>query len=133
MSRRAPLSRRTRWVGGGIAVLAFAALVIYVVILPMRQTRFQIVEHELRSTDGAAAIEGRILNRGPAARSLLVEAYLYDSRGRYVRTAHTMLDEVPAETEIPFRLRVDPSILSRVGRYSMYAGLEANPYAPEMQ
>jgi len=38
--------------GGGAAIAAFAALAIYVVILPMRQTRFQVVEHRLLAERG---------------------------------------------------------------------------------
>jgi len=116
--------------GGGAAIAAFAALAIYVVILPMRQTRFQVVEHRLVGS-GNSAIEGRILNRGPEARNVLVEAYLYDADGRYIRTARTSLPEVPGEQEVEFRLPLDPAISGRVGRYSMYTGLEPNPYAPD--
>lgn len=133
MTRREPLSPRARWIGGGIALVAFAALVVWIVVLPMLQTRFQVVEHELRASAGASAIEGRLLNRGEEARDVLVEAYLYDARGRYLRTTRTVLGEVPGESEVRFRLPVEPTISGRVGRYSMYAGLEANPYAPAMQ
>jgi len=130
VSRRPPLSRRSRWIGGGVAFVAFAALAVYVVVLPMRQTRFQVVEHRLVGS-GNSAIEGRILNRGPEARNVLVEAYLYDADGRYIRTARTSLPEVPGEQEVEFRLPLDPAISGRVGRYSMYTGLEPNPYAPD--
>lgn len=130
MTRRTPLSRRSRWIGGGVTIVAFAALAIYVVILPMRQTRFQVVDHRLVGS-GNSAIEGRIRNRGSEARNVLVEAYLYDAEGRYIRTARTTLPELPGEQEIEFRLPLDPAISSRVGRYSMYTGLEPNPYAPD--
>lgn len=133
MSRRGPLSREARWIGGGIALVAFVALAVWIVILPMRQTRFQVVEHALEATSRGAAIEGRILNRGPAARDVLVEAYLYDDRGRYLRTVRTVLDTVAGEREVVFRIPVEPAISDRVERYSMYAGQEANPYAPAMQ
>jgi len=90
----------------------------------------QVVDHRVVG-NGGSAIEGRILNRGPEARNVLVEAYLYDADGRYIRTARTSLPEVPGEEEIEFRLPLDPAISGRVGRYSMYTGLEPNPYAPD--
>ena len=110
---------------------ALAAAVLWVVTLPMRQTRFQVVEHRLTSSGDRVAVEGLLRNRGEEARAVLVEAYLYDDENRWIGTAQTTLASVPADSTVAFSIPVDPGLALGVERYSLYAGLEPNPFAPD--
>ena len=126
-----PLSARTRriaWVAGGIVL---AAAVLWVITLPMRQTRFQVVEHRIAGGGDAVEVQGRLRNRGAEARAVLVEAYLYDDENRWIGTAQTTLASVPADSTVAFSIPVDPGLALGVERYSLYAGLEPNPFAPD--
>lgn len=133
MARQArPLSRRSRRtaaVAGGILLAAAAA---WVVTLPMRQTRFQIVEHRLESSGAGLAVRGMLRNRGEAATGVLVEAYLYDAGNRWLGTAQATLARTPADSTVPFVVPIEPRLARAVERYSLYAGVEPNPYAPGM-
>ena len=125
-----PLSPRTRriaWIVGGLALVATFA---WVVTLPLRQTRFQVVEHDLVTTAEGAQIRGRIRNRGAAAQAVLVEAYLYDGQNRWLGTARGELARAAADSVVPFAILVEPRLSRAVERYSLYAGLEPNPFAP---
>ena len=112
--------------------MLIVGIVAWVVTLPMRQTRFQVVEHRLERSGQDAEVRGRIRNRGEAARQVLVEAYLYDGENRWLGTAQTTLDVAPAESEIPFAVPIEPRLAGALERYSLYAGLEPNPFAPGM-
>lgn len=127
-----PLSDRTRrvaWLLGGLALLAIIA---WVVTLPMRQTRFQVVDHRLEAAGEGADVHGRLRNRGDEAREVLVEAYLYDDENRWLGTAQGRVERAPADSTVPFRIPVEPRLARVVARYSLYAGLEPNPFAPGM-
>lgn len=122
-----PRSRRIAWIVGGLTLVAIFA---WVVTLPLRQTRFQVVQHELVTTAEGAQIRGRIQNRGEEARAVLVEAYLYDGENRWLGTARGQLARAPADSVAPFAIQVEPRLARLVERYSLYAGLEPNPFAP---
>lgn len=127
-----PLSPRTRrlaWVLGGTALVVALA---WVVTLPMRQTRFQVVEHALVSGGPGAEIRGRLRNRGGEAREVLVEAYLYDGENHWLGTARSRVARVAADSVAAFAIPVEPRFATAVDRYSLYAGLEPNPFAPGM-
>ncbi len=126
LSRR---SRRTAAIAGGVLL---AAAVAWVVTLPMRQTRFQIVEHELESSGSGLEVRGMLRNRGEEATEVLVEAYLYDAGNRWLGTAQATLARTPADSTIPFAVPVEARLARAVERYSLYAGIEPNPYAPGM-
>lgn len=127
-----PLSPRTRRgaaIAGGIAI---ALIVGWVVTLPMRQTRFQVVEHGLEVSEDGTEVRGRLRNRGADAEAVVLEAYLYDERNRWLGTASGNLVRVPADSTVPFAIRVDDRVAGVLARYSLYAGLEPNPLAPGM-
>jgi len=127
-----PLSARTRrlvWILGGAALLAILA---WVVTLPMRQTRFQVVEHALVPAGEEVEIRGRLRNRGAEARNVLVEAYLYDDGNRWLGTAQSRVARVDGGATVPFAIPMEPRLAGSVERYSLYAGLEPNPFAPGM-
>ena len=127
-----PMSDRARtasWIVGGLALVAIC---VWVVTLPMRQTRFQIVEHGLVTTDQGAEIRGRMRNRGEEARDVRVEAYLYDDRNRWLGTAEGRVARAAGDSTVPFAITVEPRMAGAVERYSLYAGLEPNPFAPGM-
>lgn len=115
-------------------VLATVALTVvalgYVVTLPFRQTRFQVVEHELVASEGRPAIRGVVRNRGEGAREVLVEAYLYGASNRYLGTVTTVLPSV-GEGDRPFEIPLAGGAPGRITRYSLYVGLEPNPFAPD--
>jgi hypothetical protein len=112
--------------------LLLAGAVGWVVTLPMRQTRFQVVEHRLESSGSGLEVRGSLRNRGDEARGVLVEAYLYDAANRWLGTAQATLDRAPADSTVPFAIPVEPRLAPAVERYSLYAGVEPNPYAPGM-
>jgi hypothetical protein len=114
----------------GTALLV--AVVAWVVTLPMRQTRFQVVEHRLESSGAGSEVRGRLKNRGEEARAVLLEAYLYDDQNRWLGTAQETLERAPAGSTVPFVIPVEPRLARAVERYSLYAGLEPNPFAPGM-
>lgn len=122
-----PRTRRIAWILGGAALVAVLA---WVVTLPMRQTRFQVAEHQLVPTSHGAEIRMRLRNRGDEARDVLVEAYLYDADYRWLGTAEGRLARAPADSTVPFVVPVEPRLARVVERYSLYAGLEPNPFAP---
>lgn len=119
---------RLWWVGIGVLLLAG---LVYVMLLPLREAPFRVVEHEIEVGDGSAAIVGRVRNRGEAVSRVLVEAYLYDAENRYLGTTRTVLEPVPDDATVPFRIPLDRGRVERVDRYSLYAGTRPNPYAPE--
>lgn len=121
-------ARTAAWVGVGL--LAVAGLV-YVVLLPIRQAPLKVVDHELAGGPEGLAIVGRLRNQGEAAPRVLVEAYLYDSENRYLGTARAVLDAMPSGATTDFRIPLDSRTAERVGRYSLYAGTEPNPFAPD--
>lgn len=123
---RKPLPK-VAWVA--IAVVTVTGLV-WIALLPMRQTDFRVVDHELVA-DGGTAIEGRLVRNGDAASNVLVEAYLYDDDNRYLGTAQSTVDRVPADGEADFRIPVDRRLADRASRYTVYAGLRPNPFAPD--
>ncbi|HET6637908.1 MAG TPA: hypothetical protein VFH82_03895 [Gemmatimonadota bacterium] len=104
----------------------------WVVTLPMRQTRFQVVEHRLESSGRGAEVRGLLRNRGPEARQVLVEMYLYDGENRWLGTARTTLDVAPADSVVAFSVPIEARLAGPLERYSLYAGLEPNPLAPGM-
>lgn len=108
------------------------AIVAWVVTLPMRQTRFQVVEHRLERAGQEAEVRGHLRNRGPEARQVLIEAYLYDEENRWLGTAEAILEVAPADSTVPFAVPVEPRLAAALERYSLYAGLEPNPFAPGM-
>jgi hypothetical protein len=133
MSREArPLSRRTRRIAVIAGVIVLAAVLAWVVTLPMRQTRFQVVEHRLESSGSKLEVRGSLRNRGDEAHEVLVEAYLYDAGNRWLGTAQATLDRTPADSTVPFAILVEPRLARAVERYSLYAGVEPNPFAPGM-
>lgn len=111
-------------------VLATVAGLVWITLLPMRQTPFRVADHALVA-DGGPAIAGRLVRHGDAASDVLVEAYLYDEENRYLGTAQTRVPEVAADGEVAFRIPIDARIADRVSRYSVYAGTEPNPFAPD--
>ena len=124
-----PKARRIAAVAGTVVTLGIGA---WVVTLPMRQTRFQVVEHRLDRTGRGAEVRGRLRNRGAEARAVIVEAYLYDAENRWVGTAETRLELAPADSVVPFAVPIDARLADSLERYSLYAGLEPNPFAPGM-
>ena len=104
---------------------------VYVVTLPMRQAPFSVRDHELVVSGEEAAIVGRLRNRGAEAPWVRVEAYLYDGEGRYLATAEATYRDVAAASVSRFRLPIDPELGGRIARYSLYAGVGPNPYAPD--
>lgn len=116
------------WIAVGVL---FIAGLVYVMLLPMREAPFRVVEHEIARAQGAPAIVGRLRNGGETAPRLLVEAYLYGDDDRYLGTARTVLETVPGEATVPFRIPLSSRFADRVERYSLYAGDSPNPYAPE--
>lgn len=126
-----PLSPRTRRIAAVAGTLLLVAVIGWVVTLPMRQTRFQVVEHRLDSVGGGAEVRGLVRNRGAEARSVLLEAYLYDDENLWLGTAQATLARAPADSVVPFAIPIDPRLALAVERYSLYAGLEPNPFAPD--
>lgn len=127
-----PLSARTRriaWIVGGAALIALLA---WVVTLPMRQTRFQVVEHELVRTAAGTEVRGRLKNRGGEARGVLLEVYLYDKGNQWLGTGERRIERAAADSTMPFVIPVEARLAGVVERYSLYAGVEPNPYAPGM-
>lgn len=124
-----PRARRVAWILGGAALVA---ALVWVITLPMRQTPFQVVEHELVTTARGAEIRLRLRNRGEEARDVLVEAYLYDAENRWLGTAQGRLARAAADSTVPFVIPVEPRLARLVERYSLYAGLQPNPFAPGM-
>lgn len=122
-------ARRLAWIVGGAALVAIVA---WVVTLPMRQTRFQVVEHRLERAGQEAEVRGRLRNRGPEARQVLIEAYLYDEENRWLGTAEAIVEVAPADSAVLFAVPVEPRLAAALERYSLYAGLEPNPFAPGM-
>jgi hypothetical protein len=115
-----------------VGTLAILGILAWVVTLPMRQTRFQVVEHRLERSGQAAEVRGRLRNRGAEARQVLVEAYLYDGENRWLGTAQTTLELAPADSVVPFSVPIEARLAGPLERYSLYAGLEPNPFAPGM-
>lgn len=133
MGRQArALSPRTRRIAAVVGTLLIVGIVGWVVTLPMRQTRFQVVEHRLERSGHGAEVRGRLRNRGVEARQVLVEAYLYDSENRWLGTAQTTLELAPADSAVPFAVPIEARFAAALERYSLYAGLEPNPFAPGM-
>lgn len=126
-----PLSPASRRAAGVVAALVIVAAAAWVVTLPMRQTRFQVVEHRLERAGRGMEVRGRLKNRGEEARQVLVEAYLYDAENRWLGTAQETLASAPRDSTIPFAIPIDPGLARAVERYSLYAGTEPNPFAPE--
>jgi hypothetical protein len=127
-----PLSRKTRRTAAIAGVLLLAVAVGWVITLPMRQTRFQVVDHRLETADSGVEVQGVLKNRGAEARNVLVEAYLYDDQNRWLGTAQATLSRAPGDSTAPFAIPVDPRLAPAVERYSLYAGVEPNPFAPGM-
>lgn len=115
-----------------MGALLLAAAAAWIVTLPMRQNRFQVIEHRLESSGSGVEVRGRLRNRGEEARGVLLEAYLYDRDNRWLGTALETLARAPADSSVPFVIAVEPRLARAVERYSLYAGLEPNPYAPGM-
>jgi hypothetical protein len=128
-----PDLRRRRRYWPAVAVLLVLVGLIYVITLPMRQTAFTVRGHELVRGEDGPVIEGELRNRGEAAPWVRVEAYLYDAEGHYLATVERTYTEVPEQSAIPIRLPVDPALADRVARYSVYAGVGPNPFAPDME
>jgi hypothetical protein len=126
------LSPRARRIATVVGTLLIVGIVAWVVTLPMRQTRFQVVEHRLERAGQEAEVRGRLKNRGPEARQVLIEAYLYDGENRWLGTAETTLDVAPADSAVSFAVPVEARLAAALERYSLYAGLEPNPFAPGM-
>lgn len=127
-----PIDPRVRRVAALVGVLAILGIGAWVVTLPMRQTRFQVVEHRLERRGQEAEVRGRLRNRGAEAREVLVEAYLYDDENRWLGTAQTTLEIAPADSVVPFVVPIEAGLGTALERYSLYAGLEPNPFAPGM-
>lgn len=125
---RGDRKRLPAWAWAAIVAGTIAGLV-WIVVLPMRQTPFRIADHVLVA-DGGPAIEGRLVRHGEAAADVLVEAYLYDGRNRYLGTARTRIDRIAADGEARFRIPLAEGEAGRVARYSLYAGTRPNPFAP---
>jgi hypothetical protein len=133
MARQArPLSRRSRRNAALAGGILLAAAVAWVVTLPMRQTRFQIVEHRLERSGAGLEVRGMLRNRGESATGVLVEAYLYDAGNGWLGTAQATLARTPGDSTVPFAVPIEPRLARAVERYSLYAGVEPNPYAPGM-
>ncbi|HJR54884.1 MAG TPA: FxLYD domain-containing protein [Gemmatimonadota bacterium] len=115
-----------------MGTLLIVGIGAWVVTLPMRQTRFQVLEHRLERTGQGAEVRGRLRNRGAEARQVLVEAYLYDGDNRWLGTARTSLEVVPADSAVAFAVAIEARLAGPLERYSLYAGLEPNPLAPGM-
>ncbi|HET6362010.1 MAG TPA: hypothetical protein VFH11_08130 [Gemmatimonadota bacterium] len=126
------LSPRARRIAAVLGTLVIVGIGAWVVTLPMRQTRFQMVEHRLERSGQEAQIRGRLRNRGAEARQVLIEAYLYDAENRWLGTAHATLETAPADSVVPFVVPIDARLGRALKRYSLYAGLEPNPLAPGM-
>jgi hypothetical protein len=127
-----PLSRRSRRTAVFAGALVLAVAVGWVVTLPMRQTRFQVVEHRLESSGSGLEVRGLLRNRGDEAREVLVEAYLYDAGNHWLGTAQATLPRASADSTVRFAIPVEPRLARVVERYSLYAGVEPNPFAPGM-
>jgi hypothetical protein len=123
-------ARQRRLVGWVAALLALAGLA-YVVTLPMRQSDFAVEDHALVRRGGLVTIEGALRNRGADAPVVRIEAYLYDEAARYLGTVTSELADVAEGATVRFRLSVPPDLAPRVDRYTVYAGLEPNPFAPD--
>jgi hypothetical protein len=123
--------RQRRVVAWTAALLAVAGF-LYIVTLPMRQSGFTVGDHELVKGDGGAAIEGVLHNRGETAPLVRVEAYLYDAAGVYLATSGQSYRDVTAGSSTPVRLPNEPAFAARVERYTVYAGVTPNPFAPGM-
>lgn len=133
MGRQArTLSPKARRIAAVVGTLAIVGIGAWVVTLPMRQTRFQVVEHRLERAGEGAEVRGGLRNRGAEARRVLVEAYLYDGDNRWLGTAQTTLEIAPADSVVPFAVPIDARLARALERYSLYAGLEPNPLAPGM-
>lgn len=126
------LSPRSRRIAAVVGTLVVVGIGAWVVTLPMRQTRFQVVEHRLERTGQGAEVRGRLRNRGAEARQVLVEAYLYDGQNRWLGTARTSLEVAPADSVMGFAVPIEARLAGPLERYSLYAGLEPNPLAPGM-
>ncbi|MDX1660332.1 MAG: FxLYD domain-containing protein [Gemmatimonadota bacterium] len=124
--RRKPLSK-IAWVAIGLVTVAG---LVWITLLPMRHTDFRVVDHAL-VRDGGTAIEGRLVRNGDAASNVLVEAYLYDEENRYLGTVQSTVDRVAADGEADFRIPVEPALAHRAERYTVYAGVRPNPFAPD--
>lgn len=118
---------RIAWVAIGVVTVA---TLVWITLLPMRQVDFRVVDHRLVE-EGAPAIEGRLVRNGEAAAAILVEAYLYDAENRYLGTAQSTVPRIAADGQAKFRIPIDPRLADRVSRYSLYAGLRPNPFAPD--
>lgn len=129
MSARRQGKRLPGWAWAAI-VLATVAGLVWITLLPMRQTPFRLSDHSIVA-EGGPAIEGRLVRHGDAATDVLVEAYLYDVDNRYLGTAQTRVPEVAADGEVRFRIALEPRVADRVARYSLYAGVRPNPFAPD--
>jgi len=127
-----PLSPRTRRIAAMVGALLLAVAAAWIVTLPMRQTRFQVVEHRVESSGEGMEVRGRLRNRGAEAREVHVEAYLYDRDNRWLGTAQATLTRAPADSTVPFAIPIEPRTARALERYSLYAGLEPNPFAPGM-
>ena len=112
------LSPRSRRIAAVVGTLVLVGIGAWVVTLPMRQTRFQVVEHRLERTGQGAEV--------------LVEAYLYDGQNRWLGTARTSLEVAPADSVMGFAVPIEARLAGPLERYSLYAGLEPNPLAPGM-
>jgi hypothetical protein len=133
MGRQArTLSPNARRIAAVVGTLLLVGMGAWVVTLPMRQTRFQVVEHRLERSGEGAEVRGRLRNRGALARQVLVEAYLYDADNRWLGTAQTALEVAPADSVVPFAVPIEARLARALDRYSLYAGLEPNPLAPGM-
>ena len=123
--------RQRRAVAWTAALLALAGF-LYIVTLPMRQSGFTVRDHELVRGEGGVAIEGVLRNRGETAPLVRVEAYLYDADGVYLTTSGQSYRDVAAGSSTRVRLPIEPALAARVERYSLYAGVTPNPFAPGM-
>lgn len=118
---------RVAWVAIGLVTVV---ALVWITLLPMRQTEFRVVDHGLVARDGPA-IEGRLVRNGEAASNVLVEAYLYDEQNRYLGTAQTSVARIAGDGEATFRISLDSRVADRVARYTVYAGVRPNPFAPD--
>lgn len=124
-----PRARRGAAIAGGITI---ALIVGWVVTLPMRQTRFHVVEHGLEVSEEGTEVRGRLRNRGGDADAVVLEAYLYDEKNRWIGTASGTIVRVPADSTVSFTIPIEDRMAGALARYSLYAGLEPNPLAPGM-
>lgn len=118
---------RVAWVAIGLVTVV---ALVWITLLPMRQTEFRVVDHGLVAEDGPG-IEGRLVRNGEAAANVLVEAYLYDEENRYLGTAQTSVPRIDGDGEATFRIPLDSRVADRVSRYTVYAGVRPNPFAPD--